>query len=141
MFWTAVHFFSTCQVLKASGVGSGEGPAGPGPPLIFNQNEPKRAEKHFSETASPPLSQDLDDRPRHPPHLSSLVNVGKITLNARRKSRRNRILARARQRFEIARSFSLYSQNLKVYPVRASAVVEIFSLSVISSVDPTKLII
>ena len=32
----------------------GEGPGGPGPPLFFDQNEARRAEKFFWETVSPP---------------------------------------------------------------------------------------
>ena len=43
----------------------GEGP----PPLFLDQTEARRAEKVFFETAPPPLSQGLDDRP----HLLSKV--------------------------------------------------------------------
>ena len=45
-------------------VDPGEGPGGPGPPLFFDQNEARRAEKNFlGDRPPPPLSQGLDDRP------------------------------------------------------------------------------
>ena len=39
---------------------------GPPPPLFFDQNEARRTEKNFGETA-PPLSQGLDDPSPPPP--------------------------------------------------------------------------
>ena len=48
----------------------GEGPGGAGPPLFFDQNETRRAEKNFFGDRPPPaLSQGLDDRSRPPPYL------------------------------------------------------------------------
>ena len=49
----------------------GRGPGGPGPPLFFDQNETRRAEKNFFGDRPPPrpLSQGLDDRSRPPPYL------------------------------------------------------------------------
>ena len=48
----------------------GEGPGGGGPPLFLDQNEARRAEKNFFETA--PLSQGLDDC--SPPPLSESLD-------------------------------------------------------------------
>ena len=45
----------------------GRGPGDPAPRLILDQNEARRAEKHFFEPALPPLSEGLDDRPPSPP--------------------------------------------------------------------------
>ena len=52
----------------------GEGPGEPAPtPLFLDQNEARRAEKKFLETA-PPLSQGLDDRPPSPPYLKAWIH-------------------------------------------------------------------
>ena len=45
----------------------GRGPGGCPPSSVFDQNEARRAQKIFLETAPPPLSQGLDDRPQPPP--------------------------------------------------------------------------
>ena len=44
-------------------------PVDPGPPLIFDETEARRAEKNFLENVPPPvpLTQGLDDRPLPPP--------------------------------------------------------------------------
>ena len=52
-----------CIFILFSVVDPGEGPGGPGPPLFFDQNEARRAEKNFLGDRPPPLSQGLDDRP------------------------------------------------------------------------------
>ena len=64
---TPVTFLNACLFIVNSG-GSRGGARGARPPLFFDQNETRRSEKNFLETAPPPLSQDLDDRP--PPPLS-----------------------------------------------------------------------
>ena len=52
----------------------GRGPGDPAPRLILDQNEARRAEKHFFEPALPPLSEGLDDRPPLPPTLSESMD-------------------------------------------------------------------
>ena len=52
-----------CIFILFSVVDPGEGPGGPGPPLFFDQNEARRAEKNFLGDRPPPLSQGLDHRP------------------------------------------------------------------------------
>ena len=49
----------------------GEGPRGPGLPLVLDQTEARRAEKIFLEDRPPPLSKSLDDQP--PPYLMVLI--------------------------------------------------------------------
>ena len=48
----------------------GEGPGGPSPQLLFDQNEARRAEKIFFGNRAPLLSQGLHDRPSPPRPLS-----------------------------------------------------------------------
>ena len=62
-----ICFVCSSDFWAGSSVGSRVGALGArAPPLFFDQNDARRAEKTFVETG-PPLSQDLDDPP--PPYL------------------------------------------------------------------------
>ena len=71
-FYHGIHAVLKSMACKSKWRIQGRGPGGPAPPLFFEKNEARRAEKIFfgdRVPPPPPLYQGLDDRPPPPPYL------------------------------------------------------------------------